>query len=300
MPLFPFADDRAALQFEDLASLLDAGLLPSELGKGGAHGDDVLQALLAERGVKLTRSEDAMLDAAWRAGRAGAALRERANVRRLRAAFTRTVWAGLSYPIVLLTLVLVSTALSAAVTNNATPSLVALLVVAALGAGTLLVASGVRRGGPGWLRAPMLGPLASDLGEIPYLETLHGLYAAGVPLLEAHARAVATCPIAAVRGRLEAADRVLRTNRPLGEALAQANALGAESRQMLATGERAGDLEGALRRALQRRSEVSSRNAARLAKTVGLVAFAIAAAVVIVTVFSFYSGLYGKLGAFKR
>src|SRR5688572_13379066 len=67
----PRPHERAALAFEDLASALDAGLTPQDLGAPpGADGTTILEALLRDRAVQPTTSEVEILAAAWEAGRA--------------------------------------------------------------------------------------------------------------------------------------------------------------------------------------------------------------------------------------
>jgi type II secretory pathway component PulF len=294
--LFSFAaDDRAALQFDDLASAFDAGLMPAQLGGDAAAGERIVQSILLRRGVRLSVTEDAVLAAAWRAGRIGDALRARAGERRRRAEFARQIWAGLRYP-----LLLGGVMVMAAIVVQVLPGMRYLLVVvlaglAALAALAWFAHRGFARGADRWLRVPVLGSLAADLGEVPYLETLHALYAAGVPLLTAHPSAVAACPVAASRRRLQTADRVLQTGTSLTDALAQSLAVHPETRTLLAGGEQAGHLEDALRRALERRRTVAARNLASTARYVGVGAYALAAAAVIAFVFHFYRTLYAGL-----
>ena len=76
------ADERSALHFDDLASAFDAGLPLHNLGGDAKAGDRVLHDILKQRGVVLSTTEDAVLLAGWRAGRAGAALRSRSVGRR--------------------------------------------------------------------------------------------------------------------------------------------------------------------------------------------------------------------------
>ena len=97
----PWANERAALVFEDIASALDAGLPLTALGGDAAAGERTLHDALEKRGVQLTGTEDTVLTFAWRAGRASAALRARARARTQRATNQRTLWSGLRYPLLL-------------------------------------------------------------------------------------------------------------------------------------------------------------------------------------------------------
>lgn len=270
------ADERAALQFDDLASALDAGLPLPALGGDPSHGDRVLHQILRARGVTLRANEDLVLEAAWRAGRAGIGLRNRAEQRRQRAAAARLAWQGLRYPVFLLVFLCFASLFVGLLLRSATLPLSMACVVATIVAVGFFVRRGVLRASERWLALPWLGRLLQDLGELPYLETLHALYTAGVPLVQAHRAAVDAIAVRGVQDRLRIADRILAEGRPLAEALHGALALHAETRTLLATGEKAGQLEEALRKALVRRREVVGRNLGDLARWAGIAAYAIA------------------------
>ena len=290
------ADERAALHFDDLASAFDAGLSLEALGGRGNHGERVVHELLRQRGVTLRGAEDAVLTAGWQAGRVGTTLRARAEERRRQAAFARQIWAGLRYPLVLFVLIGITGFLVAGITDNLGIVYVELVVLAAVGATAWFGVRSLRRGGEGWLRIPVVGNLASGLAELPYLETLQAMYGAGVPLAQAHPRAVAAVPVLGVQRRLQVADGVLRSGRPLGEALAQALALHPETRMLLTTGEQTGQLEEALQRALVRRRDVTGRAASDAARRFGSAAYLLAIVAVGYFVITFYVGYFAKLG----
>lgn len=291
------AHETAALQFEDVASALEAGLPLQTLGGDPTAGDRVLHQLLARRRVELTVSEATVLQHAWRAGTAAQALRTRAIERRRRAEFLGALWAGLRYPLLLLTMV---TAMSFLLAPSFGPRLVASLVLAAVVAAGWLVRSSLRGGVPWVAELPGLGPTLRDAGELPFLETLHALYGAGVPLLQAHTAALSTVAIPAVRDRLVVADRILQEGRPLHEALHTAVALHAETRQLLATGERAGQLEDALQRALTRRRDVVSRRVQLQSRWIGHTIYALAVLAVVWFLVDFYSGYFRALTGHRR
>jgi general secretion pathway protein F len=147
----------------------------------------------------------------------------------------------------------------------------------------------VRQGDERWTRLPVLGPIVLGLGELPYLETLHSLYGAGIPLAKAHPVAIGAVTVAAVKQRLAIADRVLQAGDRLAAALQQAAALHPETRALLATGEASGQLEDALRRALGRRREVVRRALDSASLWAGRIAYLAAVALVVYLVASFYS-----------
>lgn len=288
------ADERAALQFADLASALDAGMPLPALGGDAAAGDRALHAALRARGVRLSPTEDAVLAAAWRSGRAGEALRRCAAARERRAGFAHRLWEGLRYPLLLFGMLLVASAAGTAVVGP--QFLIGLLAaIAVLAIAALWLRGQVRRGARWLARAPVAGRLLPALGELPYLETLHALYASGVPLARAHAEAVGTVRVAMVRERLDIADRILQTGRPLREALEQALALHPETRALLAGGEQAGQLEDALLRAFTRRSEVAARDVQHFARRAGQCAYFAAVVLCAVLILRFYSGYFGLL-----
>jgi len=281
------ADERAAMQLDDLASSIDAGLSVAALGGDPAAGDRVVHDMLKHAGIRLSKTEDAVLIAAWRAGRIGVALRSRADERRQRAQFARKIWAGLRYPLFLLVVVLFSSFLLSAVFGTRLLWIAVVVLLAAVTIAIVVVRRGLQRGGEAWIRLPVIGRMAQDLAELPYLETLQSLYSAGVPLVQAHATAVGTVPVASVQRRLQVAHRVLTEGRSLAEGLHQSLALHPETRTLLATGERAGQLEDALQKALARRRDVSSRNIADTARWTGVLAYG--AGIVFAVIFIFYA-----------
>jgi type II secretory pathway component PulF len=304
--LFRFApqkDERAALELEDLASQLDAGLSPAQVGGDPAAGEQLVHGILAQRRIDLDPTEAAVLTAAWRAGRASASLRHLAAQRRQRADSARVVLRGLRYPLALAGMALVTSFVAGGIAGR---SLFYTVLAAVVGVAALLGLgiAGLARGREPWVSLPFLREFARALAEVPYLEVLHGLYASGVPLLRAHPLAVAACPVVAVQRDLQQADQLLQQGQPLAQALGAAAGAGGgvhrETLQLIASGEPSGNLEEALLRALRRRQEVGARHMAALAKGLTMLVYAFACAVAIYVVFSFYSGYFGALRAVGR
>lgn len=293
------ADERAALQLDDMASTLDAGLPLEAIGVRGSDGDRAVHAALKQHGVELSPSEDAVLLAAWRAGRMGPALRARAEQRRQRAAFRRQALGGLAYPMALLGMVVIASLATAPIVGHYwfAIGVVAALVVAGLFA--LAARRGLRRGDERWARMPLLGRIASDLAEIPYLETLHAMYGAGVPLVQAHTTATAAVSNGAVQQRLAIASRVLAEGRNLTEALAASVSLHPDTRRLLATGEQSGQLEDALLRALTHRRDVSARTVRTTLQRGTVIVYAIAAVLSAAVILSFWLRLYGSSAVWR-
>lgn len=297
--LSPRRDEQAALTLDDVASQLDAGLAPDQIGGNPADGDRMLAELMVRRHVVLDAVDDAVLVAAWQAGRGPDAVRRLADQRRRRAEFARSILRSLRYPAALV--VVASTV--AFVTGRAVgatwlPIAVGILLVVGTALGVMTL-QGLRHGGERWLRLPLLGAWAQDVAELPYLEILHGLYASGVSLQKAHPQAVAACPVAAVRERLRRADATLQQGRPLAEALGAADPVDRETLQLLGNGERTGNLEEALLRALGRRRDVAQRRTTTLARLVGNLAYAFGVTVAVVTIWSFYSSYFAMLRSIR-
>ncbi|MCB9879620.1 MAG: type II secretion system F family protein [Planctomycetes bacterium] len=289
--LSPRADERAAVVFEDLASALDAGLPLVALGGEPDAGDQVLSHLAIRRGVKLGETERRALDAGWRSGRGAAALRGRAEQRQRRAEFRRQVLQGLRYPLLLAVMLLFASLATMALIGPWIAITLALVYVLT----ALLVwrfFARLRRGDARLERLPVIGGLLSDVREVPYLETLHALYAAGVPIVEAHRTAVAAVQMQDLRQRLQIAQGMLEKGEPLRESLHNSASLDLETRTLLATGEQAGQLEDALHRALRRRQDVAARKLSAAARRLGQVAYALAVVGVVVIVFRFYSAYF--------
>lgn len=286
------ADERAALLFDDLASALDAGLSLDSLGGKPAHGDRVVHDLLRQRGVQLSDSESAVLLAAWRGGKIGTAMRNRADDRRRRAQFARRIWEGLRYPLFLLTFMFFASLVVMAVLRTYLLPIAIVVLFVVMGLGSRWLLGRFRRGSDAWLRVPWFGRLAMDLGELPYLETLHALYGAGMPLVQAHAAAVAAVPVAGVQRRLRIADRILAEGRSLTDSLHESLSLHTETRTLLATGEKAGQLEDSLQKALGRRRDVASRAVADTARWVGIIAYATAITFALVYITTIYGNIY--------
>lgn len=185
-------DERAAMAMDELASALDAGLTAADLARtAGADLDETMVATLQTRGVELSESERVIFQAAADSGSLPQALRERARSRRDRAELVRTLVGRLAYPAFVL---LVATAVAILVGSLAgdarLPILVGVFPLAVAALVWWAARRGFRRVSGFPLNLRPVGLVFLDLGELPYLQTLRGLYAAGVPLLQAHPQAV--------------------------------------------------------------------------------------------------------------
>lgn len=288
------SDEKAALAFDDMASALDAGLPLESMGGNVSLGDQVLLDLSRQRGITLKPTEKTVLEAAWKSGKATAALRGRAENRRRRAEFHREVWAGLRYPLLLLGMMPIAAAATYSLVGPSF-SIGLGIVYFSIAAIVITLARKIGRGDASLERYPIIGPLLDEMRELPYLESLHSLYGAGVPIMDAHRQAVATVRMHGLQERLIMAQKLLEDGASLREALQTSASLSTETRSLLATGEQAGQLEDALQRALIRRQEVAGRKLSNAAQRVGQIAYGLAVTGVIIIVFKFYSGYFAML-----
>ena len=286
---------KAALALDDMASALEAGLPLESLGANPALGDQVLLDLVRQRGIELKTPERIALEAGWKSGKGAEALRARAAQRRHQAEFVEATWKGLSYPLTLLGILPLAALATYALIG---PGFAIGLAIsyAILGAIVLLMARKFGRGDPDLDRYPVIGTILINLRELPYLESLHALYGAGVPLVEAHRDASKAVQARGFRERLGLAQQHLSEGTSLQEALQLSRALSAETLSLLATGEQAGQLEDALSRALTRRREVASQKLSTAAKQVGQIAYGLAVAGVVIIIVKFYSAYFGMMG----
>ncbi|MEQ1630899.1 MAG: type II secretion system F family protein [Planctomycetota bacterium] len=296
--LQPRRDERAALLMQDLASAIDAGLPPASYGGIAADGDRQLAMLLPRRGIVLDAVEETVLVASWQSGRAPAALRRLAEQREQRAAFARTILSALRYPALLLFLSTLVSLIAARLGAAWLPFVIGSVLLALLLFG-LWLRRAIATGNPAAMRLPLVGPLVAELGELPYLEVLHSLYASGVALLQAHPRAVLACGVKVVRDRLQLADALLQQGRPLHEALVQTLAVDNETLALLSTGEQIGNLEDSLLRAITRRRDSAKRRTKALAKGVGAFAYGLGVATAIAAILSFYIGYANTLRSLR-
>ncbi|MGC6487251.1 MAG: type II secretion system F family protein, partial [Planctomycetota bacterium] len=223
----------------------------------------------------------------------------RAAARRRRAEFLRAALGAVTYPAVLFGLLFVASLATMAIIG---PTLAVVLAVAYAGsaAGLVVLARKLGRGDSSLVRYPVIGGVVQEMQELPYLEALHALYGAGVPVVDAHRAASPTVKMQGLRAQLGIAQRMLEQGKSLHEALHGAAALSQETRTLLATGEQAGELEEALQRALTRRAEMAERRLRAAARALGAVAYATAAVGVGAIVVMFYTNYYAPIFALMR
>lgn len=299
----PSQDEREAYLFADIASAADAGISAEQILNGPSTASlpgvslntETLTEGLVAKGLQLAPHELLMLETAEQAGNLSKVLRILASQRTLRAERHREIRRRLAYPVFLLCFAgLVGCISSWALSQGPWLIITATaIVLGALGVAVLVVRQTIQDPDRGLI--PPIRRLVLDLGELPYLQSMHGLYGAGVKVHEAHALALKTSPVASVRQRLEESGRALARGSTLSEALHLCTALHPETRQMLASAEAAGDLEHALDRAVKRRQNATDLNSRRL-MTIGLVAiqvfvYGFAGYVVLNFWLSYYAGI---------
>ncbi|MFK7742851.1 MAG: type II secretion system F family protein [Planctomycetota bacterium] len=259
----------------------------------------MLLDLCWQRGIALDGSEKVALEVAWRSGKAGHCLRQRATARRTRSEFSRKLWSGLRYPLVLLIGIAVTAVCCSGIIGPGYAIGIG-IAYALLAALTFALVRGIRRGHPLVERIPGVPTLMADLRELPYLDAMQMLYGAGVPIVEAHEAALRTTQAPGLRQDLRESLTALQAGNSYADALALPEALTQESRVLLANGEQAGQLEEALLRAHARRREVAQRKLILTARTVGNVVYAAAVVGVVLLAYTFYTSLYAGLASMRR
>lgn len=303
MPINLRQSERTADRLEDLASALAAGLSPRTILEGpafaGARGpiavDHGMVEAFRRRGLHLRDIDWAILEAAERAGDLVAGLRERADAARLEVHLLRMALARAAYPALVLVVASVTIAWVHGLGFTTRGPLALLIVaVAVFAAGAAFGYLRRRaRSDPRWdgRGIPGLPRILRDIGELPYLIALRGLYAAGVRIAEAHEGALATISIASVRGRLQQATDRVRSGAGYSATLTELAALDRETLDLLTTGDAVGDLEGSLQRAAARKRERLTRSAHRIIRVVGTALYFAAVFVVAIVVLDFYGAL---------
>lgn len=297
--LRPGREEAAALACQTLANSLDAGLTPEQLGLPTAGHDAPLAALLARQGVTLRPAEARALAAGWRAGRGPQALLLLASARQRRGDASRDLMAGLGYPVLLSLTTWAVALLLASVGRPVGSPWVLVLVPSTAVVALAFVLRAVATGSGAAMRIGLVRELAEEVAELPYLEALLGLYAAGEPLLQAHPGAIEASASPALRHRLRAADTFLQGNVPIAEALDQAGALRHDTRLLLRTAEHTGQLEQALQRLVAARGESVRRRSKGLAKLLGGFCYAAAVVTAVYLILSFYGAQFAALRSLR-
>jgi type II secretory pathway component PulF len=298
--LGPGQNERIADRLEELAEALEAGLNVDRLLDSGAGGEaqSMVEKILLHA-PSLSRLDQHILEAAERAGELPRALRGRAEAQRFQAETKRLLIRQLSYPIFVLlmaaaVLILVSALGFFAGAGTLLTSILVLTALAVLALWLYLRPIPANPESDGAL-IPGLKELLRDYGELPYLEALHGLYAAGITIVEAHHEATRTCPVAWLRMRLTRASRHLSEGSGLSEALARESAVSTDTQGLISKAEVSGSLEDALARAAVLRRQVLRRKITRTAKTLGFSLKVTAAIAVAMIALSFYGSYFSVL-----
>ena len=296
----PSTDLKVADRFEDLASALSAGLpidmALSALGSSKAptwHGAAIVDKIAGV--VQLDPTEVLILAAAERSGRLDVALKERAGARRMRGDLVSQTIRSLAYPVLLASLA-AFTGVFVGVLAGGSPlhflGTLGLLGALAVGACVWLV-KGLRTGRVDPARVPVIGSWLASVAELPILHALHGMYSAGLRLDEVLPEIAEMGRFGATKQRLRATAGIIASGRTLTEAISETGALDPETRILVANGERAGQLEEALARAITRRSHVLSLATRRLSRLFATAATLLAGGLAVFVILRFYLGILG-------
>ncbi len=305
MPSSPGRDEREAYLLTDVASAHDAGLSTEQILNGPATAslrsgivvdrDSSLAIGLQDKGVRVAPHELLVLQSAERAGTLSRALRTLADRRNGRATLHRELRRKLIYPAFLLVFGFCVSIVSCLATDTSMwiPTLILATIVSSVWFAVRFAMRSAHKTDS--RRVPLISPIVSDLGELPYLQAFHGLYSAGVNIVEAHDEALKTSPIPGVRVRLFQASQMLASGKSYAEALQSADALHPETRQMLSSAELAGDLENTLERAFTRRQESLELKARVLTKVAVAVITVLVYGFAAYVIFSFYLNMYSNI-----
>ncbi len=157
----------------------------------------------------------------------------------------------------------------------------------------------IRRRGPlrrmideGTLCIPFIGKLARDMSLARAFWSLSAMLTAGLEAVVAAKNAAATAGNSVVSRRLEGALYVLEGGRSFKEYFAAAGILNNDQLTSVAIGEDSGALAESLAKMVRQMEESNAHHFQMLMKIGGLIVYFIAAAIVALTVLSFYTGYF--------
>jgi general secretion pathway protein F len=292
--------DRA---LEILAEKRFGGVTPSawESTLAGVRGGRPFHESLSLQPWPIPAAEQAALRAAEATGRLDLVLDRLADRLIHRTGLAVQFALRLAYPAALLHLTVLVVALML-FPGYPGKALAVALVVAGLG-DALLFALGL--GFLRWTqqsaaaeRLPVLGPLLRFTAQRQFLEALSLLHGAGLTMTDAHGQATAAVTRSASRSAFARAGASLAAGGLLSQGLAATGVLDPEILGVLHNGEIAGEIEGAAARGAALMEQREANSLALLSRTAVGVIYALAASVVAVTAYQFYSGYYHRLTRF--
>lgn len=139
-------------------------------------------------------------------------------------------------------------------------------------------------------RIPVLGPLVYDYAISRFARTFGALYRGGVSMAEGVELAAHSTGNAFISSHILTAVERLRQGEPLTQTLAQTGMMNPVMLDMLATGERTGDVDQMMQRAAQFHFDEATMRARVLGKVLGIVVLIMVAIYVAIVVLNFYTG----------
>ena len=142
------------------------------------------------------------------------------------------------------------------------------------------------------LGIPYLGKLTGGMALVRVFHALSGLYNAGVPPVMAARQSVATAGNQAIAQKLESALPVLENGGTFTNFFSFAAVLPPTQLGILSVAEETGTLPESLQRMAMQMEEDTAQRFTSFIKTLGYLAYLVAASIVAYTVVSFYSGYF--------
>ena len=142
------------------------------------------------------------------------------------------------------------------------------------------------------LKLPLIGNLARGMALARVVRTLANLNNAGIEPVRAARTAAQTAGNAAVTRRLSGALPVLEQGGTFADYFSFSGVLPSSQLGIVSVGEQTGTLVESLERMVVQMEEINSQHLTAAIKTIGYVVYLIAAAVVALTILSFYAGYF--------
>lgn len=142
------------------------------------------------------------------------------------------------------------------------------------------------------LSLPLIGKLSRGMALARVMRTLANMQNAGIPPLKSAQQAAKTAGNSAIAWRLSTALPILEQGGTFTDYFSFSGVIPANQSGVLSIGEQTGTLVESLERMVLQMEEANSRHLTSAIKTAGFVAYFIAAAIVALTVISFYADYF--------
>lgn len=265
-------------------------------------GNPFSEAILKSEDLGFPRAHGILFQAAEKSGELARPLLRLADQDERHERQRREMLAKSAYPILLLHMAVVAPSVVQLMTDPFGAVLSAALFLVPIDVVLFVIYQSIAtpRESPGMARLarvfPPLDALAHDRCAASFLETLHSLYEAGVPLLLAAVEASATVPHSELREQYSAASaKAVALGSSFSELVAELPLRRVEIIGTLTVAETAGTLGDALRNTAHLLEETATADQARLVRRATALLFSIAVVYAAYRILSFWGAYYGKL-----